>query len=189
MQYLKHYWVRDGKFLTEIGENGPLQSHPTQFVKGPLRVEFWLQDERGVDYCLSTTDDSSLVTEITPGLEIISRQEWDAIVATIPQPEEPQFPEGPQEPNWDTFETVVFQSTEMKSFIDTAASQNILIASALPAAFYEAKKGNYSSFKIVWNEIIKIATLNPAVVENIVAVASTCNLPQEFITIFAGNAT
>lgn len=92
-------------------------------------------------------------------------------------------------PNWDTFEIVVFQSTEIKNFIDVAASKNILVASALPAAFFEAKKGNYNSFRIVWNEIVKISSLDPSVVENIFAVANSCNLPEEFITIFAENAT
>ncbi len=183
MQYLKHYWMRDGQYLTEPGQNGPMQGHPG--IQG-LDVKYWLTDENGVDYCLSTVPDSVLVEEVTPGLEILTKQQWDAIVATIPEPETPTFPGGPAEPNWDSFETVVLQSEEMKNFIDTAAAQNVLVASAFPAAFYEAKHGNYNTFKIVWDEITKISPLVPEVVTNMVGVASSCNLPQEFITIIAG---
>jgi len=95
MQYLKHYWVRNGEYLTEPGQNGPLQSHPS--IPG-LQVRYWLTDDRGVDYCLSTTDDSVLVEEVTPGLEILTKTEWDAIVATIPAPEPMPTPEPEPEP-------------------------------------------------------------------------------------------
>ena len=180
MQYIKHYWVRNGKYLTEIGENGPLQTHLE--IEG-RDTKFWLTDERGVDYCLSTVPDHVLITEVDPGLKILTRQEWDAIVATIPEPEIPTFPEGPQEPNWDTFETTVLQSEAMKNFVSTTSAQNPLVASAFPAAFYEAKRGEYNSFRIVWNEITKISSVNPQIVASMIGIASACNLPQEFIDI------
>ncbi len=180
MQYLKHYWMRDGQYLTEPGQNGPMQGHPG--IQG-LDVKYWLTDERGVDYCLSVIPDGVLVQEVDPGLKILTKQEWDAIVATIPVPELPTFPEGQAEPNWDNFETTVLQSEDMKNFVGTAATQNVLVSAAFPAAFYEAKKGSYNSFQIVWSEIKKISPVNPTTVETIVEVARLCNLPEEFISI------
>jgi len=93
--YLKHYWVRNGEYLTEPGQNGPLQSHPA--IPG-LEVRYWLTDDNGVDYCLSTVTDNTLVTAVTPGLEVLSKAEWDAIVATIPEPEPLPEPEPEPEP-------------------------------------------------------------------------------------------
>lgn len=185
MIYLKHYWVRDGQYLTEPGQNGPLQAHPN--IPG-LEVRYWLTDGNGVDYCLSTVPDDTLVTEVTPGLEILTKADWDSIVATIPEPEpEPMSTiEVPAEPNWDSFESVVLQSKEMKSFIDVAASQNSLVAAAFPAAFFEAKNGKYNSFKIVWTELIKLSPVNLEVLSGITAIANSCKLPKEFIDILEG---
>ena len=84
MIYLKHYWVRDGQYLTKPGQNGALQSHPN--IPG-LEVRYWLTDDNGVDYCLSTVPDNTLIAEVTPGLEILTKTDWDTIVATIPEPE------------------------------------------------------------------------------------------------------
>lgn len=182
MQYIKHYWVRDGKYLTQIGENGPLQTHPE--IEG-RDTKFWLTDERGVDYCLSTVPDHVLINEVNPGLKILTRQEWDAIVATIPEPEPMPMLEQPQEPNWDTFETIVLQSLEMKNFVEIASNKNSLVASAFPAAFYEAKKGSHNSFKIVWNEMMKISPIDKDVASSIINVALSCNLPKEFMDIIS----
>lgn len=61
-----------------------LHNHPN--IHG-LEVRYWLTDDNGVDYCLSTVPDNTLITEVTPGLEILTKTDWDAIVATIPEPE------------------------------------------------------------------------------------------------------
>jgi hypothetical protein len=185
MIYLKHYWMRNGEYLTEPGQNGSLQYHPGAGIDG-FSVRYWLTDERGVDYCLSTANDNALIQEHDPGMQILTKTEWDAIVATIPEPEFPIFPPAPQEPNWDAFETVVLQSEEMKNFVSVASTQNVLVSSAFPAAFYEAKNGNYSSFQIVWDEIVKISPVDPLVVSSMVGIASSCNLPTEFISIISG---
>jgi hypothetical protein len=86
-------------------------------------------------------------------------------------------------PNWNTFESIILQSPELKNFITFAASKNPLIASTFPASFFEAKHESYNSFKIVWEELVKISPVNVNVIESIIAVAKSCNLPQEFIQI------
>jgi len=183
MQYLKHYWVRDGKFLTEPGEPGPLMSHPTQFVKGPLRVEFWLQDDRGVDYCLSTTDDSSLVTEVTPGLEIIQKDEWDAIVATIPEPE--PMPEMPGAPDWNTFKQTAVASTNLNTFVGNLMTIAPVTATALPATLLLLESGTYTDFENTWTAIENATTVPVDLITEMVALAESCSLPEEFVSIFA----
>ena len=92
-------------------------------------------------------------------------------------------------PNWDTFESIILQSQELKTFITFAATKDPLIASTFPAAFFEAKNGNYNSFKIVWEELVRISPVNINVVESIIAVANSCNLPQEFIEIIEGTVS
>lgn len=89
-------------------------------------------------------------------------------------------------PDWETFESIVLQSTEMKNFIAYASTQNPLIAGTFPAAFYEAKNNRYNSFKIVWGELIKITTVDKVVLSSIINVANSCDLPQEFIDILEG---
>lgn len=180
MQYLKHYWVRDGKYLTEPGQNGALQEHPP--ISG-LEVKYWLIDDRGVDYCLSVVPDTNRIKEVTPGLEILTKDEWDAIVATIPEPEPFPVFQSPSEPDWDNFETIVLQSKEIKEFISYASIQNSLVAATFPAAFFEAKTGKYNSFHIVWNELIKISPVDSIVIQSIIGVAKSCHLPEEFIKI------
>lgn len=86
-------------------------------------------------------------------------------------------------PDWDTFESIVLQSNEMKNFITYASTVNPLIAASFPAAFFEAKNNRYNSFKIIWTEITKIATVDPGVLASIIHVAKSADLPQEFINI------
>lgn len=84
-------------------------------------------------------------------------------------------------PDWDTFEGIILQSNEMKDFISVASTKNPLVASTFPAAFFEVKNNKYNSFKIVWNELIKISPVSVNVIESIIGVAQSCNLPEEFI--------
>jgi hypothetical protein len=180
MQYLKHYWVRDGQYLTEPNQNGPLQSHPPI---PNLSVQFWLTDERGVDYCLSTVPDHVLITEVTPGLEILTRQEWDAIVATIPAPE-PQ-PEMPGAPDWTTFKTTALASPGLNTLLGEVLTVAPVVGTAFPATFLELESGKYDDFIIVWNAINSVVEVPSELITEFTALAGSCNLPEEFIVIFS----
>jgi hypothetical protein len=98
-------------------------------------------------------------------------------------PVEPPAPQAP--PDWDSFETIVLKSEELNEFIGTVSAQNVLVGSAFPASFYEAKRGNYNTFQIVWNEIKKISIIDPILVASMVEIARSCNLPSEFIAIIS----
>lgn len=181
MIYLKHYWVRDGKYLTEIGKNGPLQSHPTG-IDG-FSVRYWLTDDRGVDYCLSTASDNALVEEHDPGMQILQKTEWDAIVATIPEPE--PMPEMPGQPDWNTFKTTAVASTTLNTFVGELMSVAPVAATALPVTLMSLELGNFNDFMTVWGTIENVTTVPSALVTEMTTLAESCNLPQEFVSIFA----
>ena len=180
MIYLKHYWMRDGQYLTEPNQNGPLQSHPPI---PELSVRYWLTDERGVDYCLSTVPDQVLITEVTPGLEILSREEWDAIVATIPAPEPQPQPAG--EPDWNAFKTTAVASPALNAFVGDLITVAPVAATALPATLLLIENGIYKDFENTWTAIENATTVPAALITEMTALAESCNLPQEFINIFA----
>ena len=92
-------------------------------------------------------------------------------------------------PDWDTFESIILQSSEMKNFIAFAATKNPLIACSFPAAFYEARRGNNASFKRVWEELVRIAPVEINVAESFMAVARACHLPKDIIQIVEDTLT
>ena len=180
MIYLKHYWVRNGEYLTEPSQNGALQSHP---AIPNLDVRYWLTDERGVDYCLSTVPDDTLITEVTPGLEILTKSEWDAIVATIPVPE-PQ-PQPPGAPDWTTFKTTALSSVGLNTLLGEVLTVAPVVGTAFPATFLGLENGNYSDFIAVWQAINAVVEVPAELIQEFVTLATACNLPQEFIDIFS----
>jgi hypothetical protein len=180
MQYLKHYWVRNGEYLTEPGQNGPLQSHPA--IPG-LEVRYWLTDDNGVDYCLSTVSDNTLVTVVTPGLEILTKADWDAIVATIPAPE--PMPEMPGTPDWNTFKTTAVASTTLNTFVGGLITTAPVAAAALPATLLLIEGGNFTDFENNWTAIENATTVPAELITEMTTLANDCNLPEEFVNIFA----
>jgi hypothetical protein len=181
MIYLKHYWMRDGQYLTEPNQNGPLQSHPTG-IDG-FSVRYWLTDDRGVDYCLSTASDNALVEEQDPGMQILTKVEFDAIVATIPVPE-PQ-PQPPGAPDWTTFKTTALSSPGLNTLLGEVLTVAPVVGTAFPATFLELENGKYDDFTVVWNAINDVVEVPSELIAEFTTLAESCNLPQEFIAIFS----
>jgi hypothetical protein len=98
---------------------------------------------------------------------------------TPPAPEPPPIPE----PRWELFEKVVLRNTAIINLLVTAAQINPLVASAFPASFYMTKIGDFSSFRIIWRELMRYVQVYPSVVEDTISLAIGCHLPQEFIDI------
>lgn len=182
MIYLKHYWMRNGEYLTEPGQNGSLQYHPGAGIDG-FSVRYWLTDDRGVDYCLSTASDNALIEEHDPGMQILSKADWDAIVATIPAPE--PMPEMPGAPDWNTFKTTAVSSTKLNNFVGNLMSVAPVAATALPATLLLLESGTYTDFENTWTAIENATTVPAALITEMVALAESCNLPEEFVSIFA----
>jgi hypothetical protein len=87
----------------------------------------------------------------TPGLEILTKSEFDAIVATIPAPE-PQ-PEMPGAPDWTTFKTTALASPGLNTLLGEVLTVAPVVGTAFPATFLELESGKYDDFIIVWNAI------------------------------------
>ena len=110
--YIEHYWMRDGKYLTGIGENGSLQHHPN--IPG-INVLVWTTDDRGVDLCYSYVPDSTPIVEVTPGLRKITEEEFQAVLAAQPAPEPQPQPAGG--PDWNTFKQSAVASPALNAFV------------------------------------------------------------------------
>ena len=63
-KYLKHYWKKNGNWLTTGNEVE--QHHPEADYAG-LGVMVWMHDSDGVDVCLSEVPDSTGISTITVG--------------------------------------------------------------------------------------------------------------------------
>ena len=63
-KYLKHYWKKNGNWLTTGNEVE--QHHPEADYPG-LGVKIWMHDSDGVDVCLSEVPDTTGISTITIG--------------------------------------------------------------------------------------------------------------------------
>lgn len=63
-KYLKHYWKKNGNWMTTANEVE--QHHPEADYAG-LGVKVWMHDSDGVDVCLSEVPDSTEISTITVG--------------------------------------------------------------------------------------------------------------------------
>ena len=63
-KYLKHYWKKNGNWMTTANEVE--QHHPEADYPG-LGVKVWMHDSDGVDVCLSEVPDSTAISTITVG--------------------------------------------------------------------------------------------------------------------------
>ena len=64
-KYLKHYWKKNGSWLTTPGTYVE-QHHPEADYAG-LGVKVWMHDSDGVDVCLSKVPDSTAISTVTVG--------------------------------------------------------------------------------------------------------------------------
>lgn len=109
-------------------------------------------------------------------------QTWDVRPATPEETAAWDVANAPQ-PDWDTFESIILQSPDLKAFIAFASTKDPLTAGAFPAAFFEAKRGSYASFRTTWAELVRISPVEINVAESVISVAKGCHLPEEFIQI------
>lgn len=177
MIYLKHYWVNpSGNYLTQGAEVD--MRHPS--IEG-IDVKHWCQDEKGIPYCLSVAPDTTIINQPPAGIEVLSKTEWDALVALLPQPPKPE--EADATINWDTFKQSIVASPELNALLSQVVSKIPLVVIALPTSIMELKVNNYSNFENCWKEITKHITLPQELKDEFVVLAQSCNLPQRFIDI------
>jgi hypothetical protein len=79
-QLIKHYWVdRDqpGVFATSPAQFAQPMFGVVGFQAEGLVGVHKLTDENGIEFFLSTVPDETVITEVDPGLSILTQQEWD----------------------------------------------------------------------------------------------------------------
>lgn len=81
-QYLKHYYVQGIDRVTYVTNTNTPTTGKTQPNINGLDVKFWLTDAKGIDFCLSTCPDETIVdttTGIHPldgGIWVLSYEDW-----------------------------------------------------------------------------------------------------------------
>lgn len=86
---------------------------------------------------------------------------------------------------WSEFKKQAVSSVELNIFIGNLMTIAPVAATALPVTLMSLELGNFQDFMNVWNAINLVTTVPEALVAEFVALAEACNLPQEFIDIFA----
>ena len=104
-------------------------------------------------------------------------------MASQPQPE--PMPEMPGQPDWNTFKTTAVASTTLNTFVGNLMSVAPVAATALPATLLLIETGNYKDFENTWTAIETATTVPSALITEMTALAKSCNLPEEFVSIFA----
>lgn len=179
MIYLKHYWVNpSGNYLTQGAEVD--MRHPS--IEG-IDVKHWCNDERGVPYCLSVAPDTTIINQPPVGIQVLSKAEWDALVALLPQPPTPEEPDA--NIDWDRFKQSTVTSPELNALLAQVVGEIPLAVIALPTSIMELKVNNYANFENAWREIAAHIEIPQDLKDQFVALAQSCNLPQRFIDILA----
>lgn len=89
MKYLKHYWIStiDDTYCSH--ENTINRRHPEQEYPG-LDVRIWLEDQTGINLCVSQVPDTTEVVDIfdtqDPDLkvvQILTKEQFDSISALL----------------------------------------------------------------------------------------------------------
>jgi hypothetical protein len=200
--YIKHYWTDSVGNYQSVANQSVDRRHPN--LDG-LAVKYWLKDERGVDYCLSVCPDTTLIETPPVGIEVLTKSQWDEIVASIPPaPPEPEQPK----PDWETFRSSIATSPEMQYILGEAIKVNPQAVVSLTTAVYQLDSGDYYYFQTSWNQIqdaynasLVIESPNPEepmmmdmmmfqpeisleeVKNSFKALAQSCNLPGDFISL------
>ena len=84
-QLIKHYWVdrdRPGVFATTPEQFLQPMFGVVGFTAEGLVGVHKLTDENEIEFFLSTVPDETVITEVDPGLSILTQQEWDAEIAS-----------------------------------------------------------------------------------------------------------
>ena len=203
-QYIKHYWTDNRGNYQTVANQSVDRRHPQ--IDG-IAVKYWLKDDRGVDYCLAVCPDTTIIETPPVGIEVITKTEWDAIVANIPPaPEEPE----PPKPDWETFRSSIATSQEMQAILNEVVKKDAYAVIRLTSAAYKLDNGEYYDFKMAWGDIMSIAgsiteedpnapqepdpmyPMYPGYFmpvfnleefkQTIVDLATSCNLPGDFIS-------
>jgi len=87
--------------------------------------------------------------------------------------------------DWNTFKQSAVASTNLNTFVAELMSIAPVAATALPATLLLIESGNYQDFENTWTAIENATTVPTELIDEMVALAESCHLPEEFVNIFA----
>jgi hypothetical protein len=87
-------------------------------------------------------------------------------------------------PDWTRFQTVAVSMIDLNQYVAQILPVAPLIAMAIPITIRDMVMGSYREFATIWNSIEKLVPPPSQLIDNIIALAKDCNLPEEFISIF-----
>jgi hypothetical protein len=86
---------------------------------------------------------------------------------------------------WSEFKKQAVSSVELNIFIGNLMTIAPVAATALPVTLMSLELGNFQDFMTVWGTIENATTVPAELIEEMTALAESCNLPEEFVSIFA----
>ena len=87
--------------------------------------------------------------------------------------------------DWNTFKQSAVASINLNTFVAELMSVAPVAATALPATLLLLESGTYTDFENTWTAIENATTVPAALITEMTALAESCNLPEEFVSIFA----
>ena len=87
--------------------------------------------------------------------------------------------------DWNTFKQSAVASVLLNTFVGQLISIAPVAATALPATLLLIESGNYQDFENTWTAIENATTVPADLITEMTALAESCNLPEEFVNIFA----
>ena len=87
--------------------------------------------------------------------------------------------------DWNTFKTTAVASTKLNTFVRSLIKTLPVAATALPATLLLIESGNYKDFENTWTAIENATSVPAALITEMTTLAESCNLPEEFVSIFA----
>jgi hypothetical protein len=89
----------------------------------------------------------------------------------------------PPPPDWKTFKTVVMENPVLNEAIANAIPLVTSAALAIPAALMKAEEGKLDDLEKCWDDIRAVSPVENEVINELIQLATLCNLPASFIDI------
>lgn len=86
---------------------------------------------------------------------------------------------------WSEFKRQAIASVTLNTFIGTLMTVAPVAATALPVTLMSLELGNFNDFMNVWGAIENATTVPADLITEMTTLAESCNLPEEFVSIFA----
>lgn len=85
--------------------------------------------------------------------------------------------------DWGTFKKATITSVDLNSYVLSVMAIAPLVASALPLTLTKIENDSYSEFESIWNIMTSLVPISDSLLQQLIALATSCNLPVKFIDI------